>query len=124
MNLLSSVANILYSRAIDDLGYYLQPIADILYERCDMVTAIVMSGPIPEKGGEIEIRRCVLYLDSRGPHSHIMAFSVHAGVTRELIPQKWFDADPRTMQIMRESMNAFARRVYRKFRPSFFSNRY
>ncbi|KII83220.1 hypothetical protein PLICRDRAFT_180623 [Plicaturopsis crispa FD-325 SS-3] len=81
-------------KAIDDLGYYLQPIADILYERCDMVTAIVMSGPIPEKGGEIEIR------------------SVHAGVTRELIPQKWFDADPRTMQIMWESMNAFARRVY------------
>ncbi|KAJ7851697.1 hypothetical protein B0H13DRAFT_1904987 [Mycena leptocephala] len=62
-------------RALNNAGYYLQPFADAAHERFGMNVVIMMCGPVPERGGRIEVR------------------SIHSGKSNGLAPRIWADFD-------------------------------
>ncbi|KAJ7429451.1 hypothetical protein B0H11DRAFT_2265630 [Mycena galericulata] len=62
-----------YNIALNNSAYYLQPFADAINERFGMNVAIMMCGPIPDRGGRIEVR------------------SIHAGMSNGLVPRIWAD---------------------------------
>ncbi|KAJ7446062.1 hypothetical protein FB451DRAFT_1412422 [Mycena latifolia] len=64
-----------YDIALNNAAYYLQPFADAIHERFGMNVAILMCGPIADRGGRIEVR------------------SVHSGMSNGLVPQIWSDFD-------------------------------
>ncbi|KAJ7823359.1 hypothetical protein B0H13DRAFT_1919665 [Mycena leptocephala] len=64
-----------YNIALNNAAYYLQPFADAIQERFGMNVAILMCGPIADRGGRIEVR------------------SVHAGMSNGLVPMIWGDFD-------------------------------
>ncbi|KAJ7842391.1 hypothetical protein B0H14DRAFT_3456932 [Mycena olivaceomarginata] len=55
-----------YNTALHNAGYYLQPFVDAIFERFGMNISLLLCGPIPDRGGRIEIR------------------SIHAGMTNGL----------------------------------------
>ncbi|KAJ7678417.1 hypothetical protein B0H14DRAFT_3536479 [Mycena olivaceomarginata] len=64
-----------YDIALNNAAYYLQPFADAAHKRYGMNVAILLCGPIPERGGRIEVR------------------SIHAGTSNGLTPRVWSDYD-------------------------------
>ncbi|KAK7056150.1 hypothetical protein R3P38DRAFT_3170826 [Favolaschia claudopus] len=64
-----------YSIALNNAAYYLQPFADAVRERFGMNVAILLCGPIADRGGTIEMR------------------SIHSGTTNGLVPRIWSDYD-------------------------------
>ncbi|KAJ7899933.1 hypothetical protein B0H13DRAFT_2336692 [Mycena leptocephala] len=64
-----------YNLALNNAVYYLQPFANAIHERFGMNVAIMMCGPIADRGGRIEVR------------------SVHAGMMNGLVPRIWSDFD-------------------------------
>ncbi|KAJ7802391.1 hypothetical protein B0H13DRAFT_2389627 [Mycena leptocephala] len=64
-----------YNLALNNAAYYLQPFADAIQERFGMNMAILMCGPIADRGGRIEVQ------------------SVHAGMSNGLVPRIWSDFD-------------------------------
>ncbi|KAJ7511021.1 hypothetical protein B0H11DRAFT_1900353 [Mycena galericulata] len=64
-----------FNVALNNAAYYLQPFADAIHERYGMNVAIMMCGPVPDRGGRIEVR------------------SIHAGMTNGLVPRIWTDFD-------------------------------
>ncbi|KAJ7838422.1 hypothetical protein B0H13DRAFT_2367447 [Mycena leptocephala] len=64
-----------YNIALNNAGYYLQPFADAAHEQFRMNVVIMMCGPVPERGGRIEVR------------------SIHSGKSNGLAPRIWADFD-------------------------------
>ncbi|KAJ7431151.1 hypothetical protein B0H11DRAFT_1942046 [Mycena galericulata] len=83
-----------YNVALNNAGYYLQPFADAMHERYGMNVAILMCGPVPERGGRIEVR------------------SVHAGMTNGLVPRSWSDFDRGGFDAAQRSMVEFTHHCF------------
>ncbi|KAK7052712.1 hypothetical protein R3P38DRAFT_2763051 [Favolaschia claudopus] len=64
-----------YNIALNNAGYYLQPFADAIAERFGMNVAVLLCGPVADRGGNIEMR------------------SVHSGMSGGLVPRIWSDYD-------------------------------
>ncbi|KAJ7028784.1 hypothetical protein C8F04DRAFT_1265536 [Mycena alexandri] len=64
-----------YNIALNNAAYYLQPFTDAIHERFGMNVSLLLCGPIPDRGGRIEVR------------------SVHSGMSNGLMPRIWSDFD-------------------------------
>ncbi|KAF8135296.1 hypothetical protein K438DRAFT_1997401 [Mycena galopus ATCC 62051] len=64
-----------YDVTLNNVVYYLQPFVDAARERYRMNVTLLLCGPIPGRGGQIEMH------------------SVHAGTTNGLVPRIWSDFD-------------------------------
>ncbi|KAJ6489290.1 hypothetical protein C8R47DRAFT_1215640 [Mycena vitilis] len=64
-----------YNVALNNAAYYLQPFADSAHERFGMNVVILMCGPVPERGGRIEVR------------------SIHSGKSNGMVPRIWPEYD-------------------------------
>ncbi|KII83052.1 hypothetical protein PLICRDRAFT_180780 [Plicaturopsis crispa FD-325 SS-3] len=82
-----------FHQILADMGYYLQPFADIISKKFHSAVALFVTGPFGENG-EIEVR------------------SVHAGRTRDLLQEKWHENDPEAMTMIGNAMTKFAHKVF------------
>ncbi|KAJ7863655.1 hypothetical protein B0H14DRAFT_2574824 [Mycena olivaceomarginata] len=73
--------------SLNNAAYYLQPFANAAHERYGMNVAILLCGPIPDRGGRIEMR------------------SVHAGMSNGLVPRIWSDFDRGEVECCARSLN-------------------
>ncbi|KAJ7765184.1 hypothetical protein B0H16DRAFT_1717735 [Mycena metata] len=64
-----------FSVALNNAVYYIQPFADTIHDRFGMNVAVLLCGPIPDRGGRIEVR------------------SVHSGTSNGMVPRIWSDFD-------------------------------
>ncbi|KAJ7127926.1 hypothetical protein C8R44DRAFT_733329 [Mycena epipterygia] len=64
-----------YNVALNNAIHYVQPFADAMRTRFGMNIAILMCGPVADRGGRIEVR------------------SVHSGMSNGLVPRIWSDFD-------------------------------
>jgi hypothetical protein len=87
-------------RALNHSAYYLQPFADVAHAQFGMNIAILMCGPIPDRGGRIEVR------------------SVHAGFSNGLVPRIWSDFDRAGFDVAQRSFVAFTRNCFSKWMDS------
>ncbi|KAJ7773604.1 hypothetical protein DFH07DRAFT_952651 [Mycena maculata] len=83
-----------YNIAINNAAYYLQPFADGIHERFGMNVAIMMCGPVPDRGGRIEVR------------------SVHSGMSNGLVPRVWSDFDRAGFDNAQRSMVEFTHHCF------------
>ncbi|KAJ7864264.1 hypothetical protein B0H14DRAFT_2574477 [Mycena olivaceomarginata] len=81
-------------KALNHSAYYLQPFADTAHAQFGMNIAILMCGPIPDRGGRIEVR------------------SVHAGFSNGLVPRIWSDFDRAGFDVAQRSFVAFTRNCF------------
>ncbi|KAJ7758478.1 hypothetical protein DFH07DRAFT_958338 [Mycena maculata] len=79
-----------YQIALDNIVYYLQPFLNAIQERVGMNVSILLCGPIPDWGGAIEM------------------FSVHAGMSKGLVPRIWADFDRAGFEAVRKSFRDFS----------------
>ncbi|KAJ7433026.1 hypothetical protein B0H11DRAFT_2377168 [Mycena galericulata] len=84
------------STALKNAGHYLQPLAEEIRKRFGMNCTIMLCGPVGERGGAIEVR------------------SVHAGVTRGVNSQKWFQFDRMAYRDVEASMVRFSEKCFTK----------
>ncbi|KAJ6492728.1 hypothetical protein C8R47DRAFT_1070280 [Mycena vitilis] len=82
------------SAALNNAGFYLQPLAESIHERFGMSVCIMLCGPVGDRGGAVEVR------------------SVHAGRTRGLNPRKWYEFDRMGYREAEKSMIRFAEKCY------------
>ncbi|KAJ7078759.1 hypothetical protein C8R43DRAFT_1143352 [Mycena crocata] len=64
-----------YNIALNNAAYYVQPFADGMANRFAMNVSILICGPVPDRGGRIEVR------------------SIHAGKSLGALPRIWSDFD-------------------------------
>ncbi|KAJ7469927.1 hypothetical protein B0H11DRAFT_2238069 [Mycena galericulata] len=83
-----------YNIALNNAAYYLQPFADAAHERYGMNVSILLCGPIPDRGGRIEMR------------------SVHAGMTNGLVPRVWSDVDRAGFDAAQRSFVQFSHQCF------------
>ncbi|KAK6992520.1 hypothetical protein R3P38DRAFT_3225587 [Favolaschia claudopus] len=83
-----------YNVALNNAGYYLQPFADAVHERFGMNVAILLCGPIADRGGSIEVR------------------SIHSGTTKGLVPRIWSDYDRGGFDAAQRSFVAFTHECF------------
>ncbi|KAK6974085.1 hypothetical protein R3P38DRAFT_3239949 [Favolaschia claudopus] len=83
-----------YGIALDNAAFYLQPFADAAQERFGMNVSIMLCGPIPDHGGNIEVR------------------SVHAGFSNGLAPRIWSDFDRAGFDAAQRSFVHFTRHCF------------
>ncbi|KAJ7464941.1 hypothetical protein B0H11DRAFT_2240370 [Mycena galericulata] len=83
-----------YTVALNNAGYYLQPFADAIHDRFGMNVSIMMCGPVPDRGGRIEVR------------------SVHSGVSNGLVPRIWNDFDRGGFDAAQRSLIEFTRHCF------------
>jgi hypothetical protein len=86
----------LICRALNNAGYYLQPFVDAVFERFGMNVSLLLCGPIPDRGGRIEMR------------------SVHAGTTNGLVPRIWSDVDRAGFDAAQRSFVQFSHQCFSK----------
>ncbi|KAJ7785189.1 hypothetical protein DFH07DRAFT_948268 [Mycena maculata] len=79
---------------LDNLAYYLQPFADNLHEHFGLNVTFMLAGPIPDRGGRIEVR------------------SIHAGTTNGLVPRIWSDFDRAGFDAAQRSMVEFTHQCF------------
>ncbi|KAJ7917312.1 hypothetical protein B0H13DRAFT_2322554 [Mycena leptocephala] len=85
-----------YSVALNNAGYYLQPFADSAHERFGMNVVILLCGPVPDRGGRIEVR------------------SIHAGKSNGLVPRIWADYDRAGFDATQRSFIEFSHHCFSK----------
>ncbi|KAJ7718491.1 hypothetical protein DFH07DRAFT_973279 [Mycena maculata] len=83
-----------YDVAINNAAYYLQPFADGIHNRFGMNVTIMMCGPVPDRGGRIEVR------------------SVHSGMSNGMIPRIWSDFDRARFDNAQRSMVEFSQHCF------------
>ncbi|KAJ7504116.1 hypothetical protein B0H11DRAFT_2221563 [Mycena galericulata] len=83
-----------YNIALNNAAYYLQPFADAAHERYGMNVAILLCGPIPDRGGRIEMR------------------SIHSGMTNGLVPGIWSDVDRAGFDAAQRSFVQFSHQCF------------
>ncbi|KAJ7920722.1 hypothetical protein B0H13DRAFT_1867226 [Mycena leptocephala] len=83
-----------YNVALNNAGYYLQPFADAAHERFGMNVVIMMCGPVPERGGRIEVR------------------SIHSGKSNSLAPRIWADFDRAGFDAAQRSFIEFSQNCF------------
>ncbi|KAJ7204882.1 hypothetical protein B0H12DRAFT_1243557 [Mycena haematopus] len=83
-----------YDIALHNAAYYLQPFADAARERFGMNVAILLCGPIADRGGRIEVR------------------SVHAGMTKGVLPRVWSDYDRGGFDAAQQSFVEFSHQCF------------
>ncbi|KAJ7264970.1 hypothetical protein B0H12DRAFT_1230603 [Mycena haematopus] len=83
-----------YSVALNNAAFYLQPFAEAARRQFGMNIAILMCGPIPDRGGRIEVR------------------SVHAGFSNGLVPRIWSDFDRAGFDAAQRSFIAFTHKCF------------
>ncbi|KAJ7088020.1 hypothetical protein B0H15DRAFT_801079 [Mycena belliarum] len=76
--------------ALDQAGYYLQPFVNAVHERFKMNVTLVICGPVPNRGGAIEMH------------------SVHAGMTKGMVPRIWPEFDRAGFEATRQSFRDFS----------------
>ncbi|KAJ7633768.1 hypothetical protein DFH06DRAFT_1336855 [Mycena polygramma] len=81
-------------KALNNAGFYLQPLADSIQERFGMSVCIMLCGPVGDRGGEIGVR------------------SVHSGRSRGLNPRKWYEFDRMGYREAERSMIRFSEACY------------
>ncbi|KAJ7023217.1 hypothetical protein C8F04DRAFT_1193678 [Mycena alexandri] len=79
--------------ALKNAGFYLEPLAEAIATKFMLNCSILICGPVG-RGGAIEVR------------------SVHAGTTRGLSQQKWFQFDPKGYGETEKSMILFSERCF------------
>ncbi|KAF7330700.1 hypothetical protein MSAN_02448100 [Mycena sanguinolenta] len=80
--------------ALNNAAFYLQPFAEAAEAHYGMNVAILMCGPIPDRGGRIECR------------------SVLAGFSNGLVPRIWSDFDRAGFDAAQSSFIAFSRHCF------------
>ncbi|KAJ7026918.1 hypothetical protein C8F04DRAFT_1267515 [Mycena alexandri] len=83
-----------FSVALNNAAYYLQPFADAIHERFGMNVALMLCGPIPDRGGRIEVR------------------SVHSGTSNGLVPRIWSDFDRGNFDVAQRSFVDFTHHCF------------
>ncbi|KAJ7456315.1 hypothetical protein B0H11DRAFT_2244232 [Mycena galericulata] len=83
-----------YNTALNNAAYYLQPFADAVQQRYGMNVSILMCGPIPERGGRIEVR------------------SIHSGTSNGLVPRVWSEYDRGGFDIAQRSLVEFTHQCF------------
>ena len=48
--------------AIETSGAILQAFCETMMQRTGMLVSVLMCGPVPSKGGEIQLRRCAVFI--------------------------------------------------------------
>ncbi|KAJ7665758.1 hypothetical protein B0H17DRAFT_1210765 [Mycena rosella] len=85
-----------YDVALNNTVYYLQPFADGIHERFGMNVAILMCGPIADRGGRIEVQ------------------SIHSGMSNGLVPRVWSDFDRAGFDVVQRSFVEFSHQGFTK----------
>ncbi|KAI0056874.1 hypothetical protein BV25DRAFT_1842025 [Artomyces pyxidatus] len=80
--------------AVSSAYLFLQPIVNMVAQRFGVVASLLMAGPVPSKGGQIDV------------------LSVHAGRTRGLVPEIWPRYDRAGFREAASSLSGFAHVVY------------
>ncbi|KAI0055935.1 hypothetical protein BV25DRAFT_1921414 [Artomyces pyxidatus] len=80
--------------AVSSAYMFLQPIVNMVAQRFGVVASLLMAGPVPSKGGQIDV------------------LSVHAGRTRGLVPEIWPRYDRAGFKSAASSLSGFAHVVY------------
>ncbi|KAJ7033113.1 hypothetical protein C8F04DRAFT_1184373 [Mycena alexandri] len=80
-----------YDIALNNAAYYLQPFTDAIHERFGMNVCLLLCGPIPDRGGRIEVRRWDL--ESLKEYNADEGRSIHSGTSNGLVPRIWSDFD-------------------------------
>ncbi|KAJ7475543.1 hypothetical protein B0H11DRAFT_2235253 [Mycena galericulata] len=83
-----------FNVALNNAAYYLQPFCDVIHERYGMNVSILMCGPVPERGGRVEVR------------------SIHSGTTNDLVPRIWSDFDRAGFDAMQRSLVQFTHQCF------------
>ncbi|KAJ6557768.1 hypothetical protein B0H19DRAFT_1070382 [Mycena capillaripes] len=83
-----------YNVALNNAAYYLQPFADSVHEHFGMNVVILLCGPVPERGGRIEVR------------------SVHSGKSNGMVPRIWPDFDRTGFDTMQRSFVEFSHHCF------------
>ncbi|KAJ6464242.1 hypothetical protein C8R47DRAFT_1079626 [Mycena vitilis] len=81
-------------RALNNAAYYLQPFADSAHERFGMNVVILMCGPVPERGGRIEVR------------------SIHSGKSNGMVPRIWPEYDRAGFDATQRSFVEFSQHCF------------
>ncbi|KAJ7121766.1 hypothetical protein C8R43DRAFT_959544 [Mycena crocata] len=80
--------------ALNNAGYYLQPFADAVYDHFGMNASIMLCGPVPDRGGRIEVR------------------SVHSGTSNGMVPRVWSDFDRGGFDLAQRSFVDFSHHCF------------
>ncbi|GBE81981.1 hypothetical protein SCP_0403570 [Sparassis crispa] len=83
-----------YHNGLVDTAMYLQPLANLIADKFGMSVSFLLAGPIPDRGGQIEVR------------------SVHSGEMAEVIPRNWPEFDRLGFHEVENIMLHFARRCF------------
>ncbi|KAJ7129819.1 hypothetical protein C8R43DRAFT_1134082 [Mycena crocata] len=83
-----------YQIAQDNAAYYLEPFINAIAERFGMNVSLLMCGPVPERGGAIEM------------------LSIHCGRTRGVVPRIWPDFDRAGFEALRRSFREFTEKCF------------
>ena len=101
---------------LNNAAYYLQPFADAAHEHYGMNVTILLCGPIPDRGGRIEMRRsvCCMLLHEAGVYCEGWAGSVHAGMSNGLVLRIWSDFDRAGFDAAQRSFVQFSHQCFSK----------
>ncbi|KAJ7737475.1 hypothetical protein B0H14DRAFT_3516294 [Mycena olivaceomarginata] len=83
-----------YSIALNNAAFYLTPFAEAAQQQFGMNVSILLCGPVPDRGGRIEVR------------------SVHAGFSNGLVPRIWSDFDRGGFDAVQRSFVNFAHHCF------------
>ncbi|KAJ7148594.1 hypothetical protein C8R46DRAFT_1231087 [Mycena filopes] len=83
-----------YNVALNNAAYYLQPFVDAASLHFGMNVSLLMCGPIPDRGGAIEIR------------------SVHSGMSNGMVPRIWTDFDRAGFDVVQRSFVDFTHHCF------------
>ncbi|KAJ7801929.1 hypothetical protein B0H14DRAFT_2614866 [Mycena olivaceomarginata] len=83
-----------YSVALNNAAFYLGPFADAAHAQFGMNVSILLCGPIPDRGGRIEVR------------------SIHVGFSNGLVPRIWSDFDRAGFDAAQRSFVAFTHNCF------------
>ncbi|KAJ7042733.1 hypothetical protein C8F04DRAFT_1251547 [Mycena alexandri] len=82
------------AQALNNAAYYLQPFVDAIHDRFGMNVALMLCGPIPDRGGRIEVR------------------SVHVGTSNGLVPRHWSEFDRGGFDVAQRSFVDFSHHCF------------
>ncbi|KAJ7888390.1 hypothetical protein B0H14DRAFT_2562359 [Mycena olivaceomarginata] len=88
-----------YSIALNNAAFYLTPFAEAAQQQFGMNVSILLCGPVPDRGGRIEVR------------------SVHAGFSNGLVPRIWSDFDRGGFDAVQRSFVNFAHHCFTEPEP-------
>ncbi|KAF7799680.1 hypothetical protein EIP86_010920 [Pleurotus ostreatoroseus] len=83
-----------YQQSINAIPTILQDFANAIAQMTGLVTTILLGGPIPDKGGKLEVK------------------SIHSGLSKGLIEQPWYKADRPGFKQVSDIFQAFVNSAY------------